>query len=69
MLSLFDYAENLPDEAKKRYKQKISLIGGADPFLRDVDLLTDGFPPVKSVDNVSYLVLRTSFATAEKLKA
>ena len=69
MLSLSDYAETLPDEAKKRYKEKISLIGGADPFLRDVRLLTDGFPPVESVDIVSYLVLRTSFAMAEQLKA
>ena len=39
MLSLSDYAETLPDEAKKRYKEKISLIAGADPFLRDVGLL------------------------------
>ena len=69
MLSLSDYAETLPDEAKKQYKEKISLIGGADPFLRDVGLLTDGFPPVESVDIVSYLVLRTSFAMAEQLKA
>ena len=61
MLSFSDYAETLPDEAKKQYKEKISLIGGADPFLRDVGLLTDGFTPVESVDIVSYLVLRTSF--------
>ena len=69
MSSLSDYAETLPDEAKKRYKEKLSIIGGVDPFLRDVGLLAERFPSVESVDIVSYLVLRTSFVTAEQLKA
>lgn len=69
MLSLSSYAEGLPDEAKTRYKQKISNIGGVDPFSSDLGLPTDGFPPVESIDIVTYLVLRTSFVTAEQLKA
>jgi len=57
MSSLSDYAETLPDEAKKRYKEKLSIIGGVDPFLCDVRLLAERFLPVESVDIVSYLVL------------
>jgi len=34
-----------------------------------VGLLADGYPPVESIDTVSYLVLRTIFVTAEQLKA
>ena len=29
------YAENLTAASKERYKEKISLIGGLDPFLKD----------------------------------
>ena len=29
------YAENLTVVSKERYKEKISLIGGLDPFLKD----------------------------------
>ena len=31
-IKLSDYVEGLPEEAKRRYKQKISFIGGVDPF-------------------------------------
>jgi len=36
MLNLSDYAKALPDEAKKRYNKKLSIIGGVDLFLKDV---------------------------------
>ena len=64
-----NYAEGLSHEAKKHYKEKLSIIGRVDPFLNDVGVLTDGFPPVESLDTVSYLVLRTSFVTVEQLKS
>ena len=35
MESLSSYAENLTAASKERYKEKISLIGGLDPFLKD----------------------------------
>ena len=70
MSRLSSYAEGLSDEAKDRYRDKLSIIGGIDPFLSDVGgILTDSFPPVETIDTVSYLVLRTSFVTAEQLKA
>ena len=67
MLKAFE--AKLSDEAKKHYREKISIIGGADPFLSDVGLLADNFPPVESIDTISYLVLWASFVTAEQLKA
>jgi len=66
---LSEYAEALSTEAKKRYKEKLSIIGGDDPFLRDVGVLSERFPPVEQVDTVSFLVLRTSFVTEKQLKA
>ena len=35
MERLSSYAENLTAASKERYKEKISLIGGLDPFLKD----------------------------------
>ena len=35
MERLSSYAENLTAASKKRYKEKISLIDGLDPFLKD----------------------------------
>ena len=35
MERLSSYAENLITASKERYKEKISLIGGLDPFLKD----------------------------------
>ena len=69
MSRLSSYAEGLSDEAKERYKGKLSIIGGIDLFLSDIGILANSFPPVESIDTVSYLVLWTSFVTAEQLKA
>jgi len=55
MLSLSNYAESLSDKAKKRHKEKLSIIGGVDPFFNNVGVLTDGFPPVETVDTVPFL--------------
>ena len=35
MERLSSYAESLTAASKERYKEKISLIGGLDPFLKD----------------------------------
>ena len=65
MERLFSYAANLTCTAKERYKEKISLIGGLDPFLGPLGYCTDEVPPVEASDLVSYLVLQTSFVTAK----
>ena len=67
---LSSYAEGLPQEAKVRYLNKLSVINGKDPLVdgalgEDVD----DTPPVDACDLVSYLVLQTSFVTAKQFKA
>ena len=67
---LSSYADKLPNEAKARYLQKLSLIDGEDPF----EVSTSGgndcpLPPVDASDIVSYLVLQTSFISAKQFKA
>ena len=67
---LSSYADKLPNEAKVRYLQKLSLIDGVDPF----EVSTSGgndcpLPPVDASDIVSYLVLQTSFISAKQFKA
>ena len=32
MQRLSDYTESLPNDAKARYKEKLNIIGGIDPF-------------------------------------
>jgi len=67
---LSSYAEGLEKQAKVRYKDKISLINGVDPFGKVAEGEPfDGFPPVEDCDLVSYLVLQTSFLTMAQLKA
>lgn len=69
---LSDYVEGLPDEAKSRYKDKISLINGLDPFSSDYCsklVESESYPPLDSCDLLSYLVLKTSFLTLEQFRA
>ena len=60
------YANSL---SEKRYKDKISMIGGLDPYLGSLGECAGTTPPVEASDLVSYLVLQTSFLTAEQFKA
>lgn len=70
MLRVSSYFEGLNTEAKTRYKQKISFIGGLDPFVDSgAGESTDDVIPVDASDLVSYLVLQTSFITPEQFKA
>jgi len=67
-VKLSDYVQGLSEEAKSRYKQKISFIGGVDPFLGG---FSNGLSEVESwplCDLVSYLVLKTSFLTIEQFR-
>ena len=68
---LSSYADSLPLEAKDRYLNKISIIGGVDPFNHSAlrGEITDDVPPVEACDLVAYLVLQTSFVTAKQFKA
>ena len=70
MAKLSPYAEKLSQEAKGRYLDKISTIGGVDPFsgvaIGDV---CSAAPSVDACDLVSYLVLKTSFMTTTQFKA
>ena len=69
-LQLSSYAETLGKEVKARYKDKISLINGVDPFRKITEGEPfDGFPPVENCDLVSYLILQTRFITLSQLKA
>ena len=71
-IKLSDYVEGLPEYAKRRCKQKISFIGGVDPFLGGFSSglsESKSCPPVDSCDLVSYLVLKTSFLTVEQFRA
>ena len=68
--SLSTYAEGLPEEAKRRYKAKVAVIDGVDPFMNgSLGDPVDCNPPVDACDLVSYLVLQTSFLTSKQFKA
>ena len=69
MRRLSDYAESLPNDAKARYKEKLNVIGGIDPFQPgNIGKLDDRLPDVDAFDLASYLVLQTSFLTAKQFK-
>ena len=51
------YAENLSEEARKRYKEKLKIINGFDPFTGTTGKLADRLPPVEAADIVSYFKL------------
>ena len=69
MERLSSNAENLSDEAKLRYQQKISVINGLDLFRGCVGVPVEAAPTVDSSDLVSNLVLQTDFITAKQFKA
>ena len=66
---LSSYAENLSNEAKARYRGKIVIIGGLDPFKRGLGEPCIVVPPVDASDLVAYLVLQTNFITTNQFKA
>ena len=69
MTMLSRYAEKLPSEAKKRYQNKLLLIGGVDLFCISQSNHESSLPAVDASDLVSYLVLQTSYITAKHFNA
>ena len=65
--TLSSYADGLSVEAKSRYLDKIAVIGGIDPFRSST--FSHDSPSVDACDLLSYLVLKTSFITAEQFRA
>ena len=63
------YLESLPEDSKARYRSKLELIGGLDPFSSPLGEPGDVVPPVEACDLVAYLVLQTSFLTSKQFKA
>ena len=73
-MKLSVYTEKLDKAAKDRYQEKVGLISIIDPFLLGGIAKTHSappvvFPPVDASDMVSYLVLQTSFLTAQQYKS
>ena len=68
-IKLSDYAKKLDLTSKKRYLDKITLIG-VDPFaLTSAQLCDAVVPSVEAADLVNYLVLSTSHYTTAQFKA
>ena len=76
MEKLSAYAQKLPQEAKRRYVEKLSTIQDVDPFLlfqglpvSTVQIQQCSLPLIDATDLVSYLVLQTSFVTLKQFKS
>ena len=70
MAKLSGYAEKLSAEAKRRYVDKIQMIGGVDPLcICTKDHEPCILPPVDGGDLVSYLILQTSYISVKQFKA
>ena len=71
MARLANYANGLPVEARLRYKSKLELVNGVDPFLIDAKdgHMPASLPPVDAGDIWLYLVLQMSYITSKQFKA
>ena len=63
-----EYAKSLESLVRKRYIEKISVIGMDPLFIPEEKLSTKCLSPVEAADLVSYLVLEMSFYTKDQLK-
>ena len=61
------YADSLEYRTKKRYIEKISVIG-IDPLDPQQKYISECLPPVEACDLLSYLVLETSFYMKDLFK-
>ena len=73
---LLKYAGSFPPEAKKDYKEKISLIGNVHLFAitentksSDSMAVVSPLPNMDASNLLSYLVLQTSFVTVESISS
>ena len=60
--NLSSYTENLSNEEKTQYREKIGVIGGLDPFGGCPGEPCKEFLPVKASDLVAYLDLQTTLS-------
>ncbi|XP_022807132.1 uncharacterized protein LOC111344187 isoform X1 [Stylophora pistillata] len=67
-IPLSEYAKSLDSAVRKRYIEKISVIGIDPLFIPEEKLSTECLPRVEPLDLVSYLVLETSFYTKDQFK-
>ena len=67
-IPLSEYANSLESHVRKRYIEKISVIGVDPLFIPEEKLTTECLPPVEAADLVSFLVLETSFYTRDQFK-
>ena len=66
------YFECLDPPSRKRYMEKISVIGGIDPYFiksEKFDWNIENFPAVTCPDIVHYLIFGSSSFSANQLKA
>ena len=67
--NLSDYAENLENNLKSRYLEKISVVRIDPATLIGANLDPECLPPIEATDFLCYLVMDTSFYTKEQFKA
>ena len=66
---LSEYSKKLDSRVKRRYIEKISVIGIDPATLCHAKLDPECLPPIEASDLLSYLVLDTSYYTAQQFKA
>ena len=66
---LSEYAKKLEGRVKRRYIEKIEVIGIDPATLWNAKLDPECLPPIEASDLLSYLVLDTSYYTAKQFKA
>lgn len=66
---LSEYAKSLDSHIKRRYLQKVSLVGVDPASIPSDQFDPDCLPPIEATDLVSYLVLETSYYTKQQFKA
>ena len=62
-IKLSEYLRKLDDHVKRRYMEKISVIGVDPCLILEEKFTPDVLRPVEATDLLSYLVLDTSFYT------
>ena len=62
------YADSLENRTKKRYIEKISVIGIDPSVIPQQKYISECLPPVEACDLLSYLVLETSFYMKDLFK-
>ena len=65
---LSEYAKGLETHVKRRYLQKISLVGVDPASIPSDQFDPECLPSIEATDLVSYLVLETSYYTKEQFK-